>query len=141
MSSPSSLPAQDSMSLVLVTFLQKSHFLDLSSFPVPADSQFLSRSPQRSARLYLFPQKNPIIFISAGTSLCPGCGSDFAHRKVYSTSCLVTTSALLFEIALGTGRFILLCCYCWILLTNQQRENPNNPLLAFQTTSSVQCRQ
>lgn len=50
-----------------------------------------------------FSTKNPIIFISAGTSLCPGCGSDFAHRKVYSTSCLVTTSALLFEIALGTG--------------------------------------
>lgn len=60
MSSPSSLPAQDSMSLVLVTFQQKSHFLDLSSFPVPADSQLLSRSPQRNARVYLFPQKIPL---------------------------------------------------------------------------------
>ena len=32
MSSPSVLPAQDGMSLVLVIFLQKSHLLDLSSF-------------------------------------------------------------------------------------------------------------
>lgn len=32
MSSPSVLPAQDSMSSVLATFLQKSHLLDLSSF-------------------------------------------------------------------------------------------------------------
>lgn len=48
MSSPPNLPAQDSMSLFFVIFLQKSYFLDLSSCFIPADSQFLPRSPQLS---------------------------------------------------------------------------------------------
>lgn len=140
MSSPPNLPAQDRMSLFLVIFLQKSHFLDLSSC-------FFLQTPSFFPALPSCPREVP--------------GSAFFHKKIPFFSvqmepCFVQVGALILSterfttpLALSPpkrcclkllsvqGKFTLFCCYCWTLLINQQRENPNNPLLAC--PNHLQC--